>query len=44
MCMGMIPMLDLKPLERGMDALVRMADALERLASAAEDFLGNQRD
>jgi hypothetical protein len=28
--------IDLKPLERGMDALVRMADALERLADVAE--------
>jgi hypothetical protein len=28
--------IDLKPLERGMDALVRMADALERIATVAE--------
>lgn len=30
------PGVDLKPLERGMDALVRMADALERLADLGE--------
>lgn len=28
--------LDLKPLERGMDALVRMAVALERMADLSE--------
>lgn len=37
------PMLDLKPLDRGMDALVRMADALERLANSAADYLDRQK-
>lgn len=31
--------LDLKPLERGMDALVRMADALEKLVDIGERLL-----
>jgi hypothetical protein len=40
--MGMIPGIDFKPLERGMDALVDMARALERIADAAEEFLSRE--
>lgn len=36
--------LDLSPLDRGMDALVRMAEALERLADVAERGLRYYED
>lgn len=36
--------IDLKPLERGMDALVRMADGIERLAEVAEEGLRLARE
>jgi hypothetical protein len=38
----MVMGIDLKPLERGMDALVRMADALEALVDIGEQLLAKE--